>query len=253
MKRISLWLVLLAFTPGIADATYYVPPRYRVHYSPYSFSYRGSGLVRGGLDYSAQAFSYRSSGIVSEGLRYTPYLLRYGRTGLVVDYYGYSTPSPYGAGICENRPIRVPARPPKVCAAPTCAEQPAPRAPDGIETIRQYLRAKGYDAVNMNHVLRIDERLVSVEFFLKDRNLIIKYWDPDEIESLSAKDELRQKVFDRYEQSWAQTAAAHEQNGGWIYSVEASDTQTIVAALDSCPELNANPDETGQTVMYAKN
>lgn len=252
MKRISPWLVLLALTPGIADATYYVPPRYRVHYSPYSFSYRSSGLVQGGLEYSAQAFSYRNSGLVSEGKRYTPYLLRYGSTGLVVDYYGYSTPSRYSDLVCGSRPVHVPARLPRVCAASNPEGQTVPREPDGIETIRQYLRANGHTVVNMNQVLRIGNTLVSVEFFLKDQNLIIKYWNPDAIESLSAKGSSAQRAYEKYVQNWTQVAAQHKHNGGQICNVQASDAQTIVTALDSCPGLNTNPKETSEPVLYAK-
>ncbi|MEN6425680.1 MAG: hypothetical protein ABFE13_09975 [Phycisphaerales bacterium] len=252
MKRISPWLVLLALTPGIADATYYVPPRYRVHYSPYSLSYRSSGLVRGGLDYSTQAFNYRHSGLVSEGVRYTPYRLRYGGTGLVIDYYGYSTPSGYSGPVCEERPIHVPARPPRVCAASNSSGHPGPREPDGIQTIRQCLQAKGHTAVNMNRIMRIDNALVSVEFFLKDQNLIIKYWNSDEIESLSTKEAFNQKAYERYRQNWTQTAARHEQNGGRVLCVEASGAQAIVAALDSCKELNAAPEERSEPVMYAR-
>jgi hypothetical protein len=257
MKRTSPWLVLLVLAPGIADATDYVPPRYRVHYSPYSFSYRNSGLVPGGLDYSMQAFSYRHSGLVSEGVRYTPYLLRYGSTGLVIDYYRYSTPSARYGPACESSRVRAPipcprGASPRVCAA---GEPPAPAAKqrtNEIETIRQHLQAKGHD-VNVNRILRIGGNLVSVDFFLKDRNLIIKYWNPTQIESLKTQEKFKQTAFERYRQNWMEIAAQHEQSGGRIHYVEASDTQTILAALDSCTELDVNPETANEAIMYAKN
>jgi len=253
MKRTSLWLTLLALTPGMADARhFYVSPRYRTHYSPYAFSYRSSGFVPGGTEYSSQAFNYRHSGLVPEGVRYTPYLLSYGSSGLIVQYYGYVAPCRYVGPIYACQPCQAPTQPPRVCAVPKPAGRPISGGPDGIQTIRQYLQAKGYAVVNMNRILRIDNQLVSVEFFLKDQNLIIKYWNPDEIKSLGTKEAFKQKAYEKYVANWTQIAAQHEQTGGQIYSIEASDSQTIVAALDSCKELNANPAATGEPVLYAK-
>lgn len=253
MKRTSLWLALLALTPGIADARhFYVSPRYRTHYSPYAFSYRSSGFVPGGTEYSSHAFNYRNSGLVLEGVRYTPYLLSYGSSGLIVQYYGYAMPCRYYGPVYVNEPCPVPSRPPRVCPIPKPTGHPVSRAPDGIQTIREYLQARGYAVVNMNHVLRIDNQLVSVEFFLKDQNLIIKYWNPDEIESLGTKEAFKLKAYEKYVANWTQIAAQHEQTGGQIYSIEASDAQTIVAALDSCKELSPNPSATGEPVLYAK-
>ncbi len=258
MRRISPWLALLVFTPGIADATIYVPPRYRTHYSPYSFSYRNSGLVPGGVEYSSQAFSYRHSGLVSEGAQYTPYLLRYGRTGLVVDYYGCSTPAEHGVAVCHYDLIRVSEqRPhavsPRTRAVPRRSATAEKQDSDEIGTIRRYVQAKGCDAVNVSRILRIGNNLVSVDFFLKDRNLIIKYWNPDQIESLRTQEGYKQAAYERYLKNWMEIAAQHERTGGRIHCVEASDTQAILAALDSCTELDVNPDETNQTVRYAKN
>ncbi|MBP7053222.1 MAG: hypothetical protein KBE65_19620 [Phycisphaerae bacterium] len=251
MKRISLWLAMLVFAPGIVEAVDYVPPRYRTHYSPYAFSYHKSGMVPGGLDYSSQAFSYRHSGLVPEGVRYTPYLLRYGHSGLVIDYYGYSTSSDHYAPACGSRPVCVPVRHAPVGGPRACAVEN--RGPNPIETIRRCLQDKGHHDVNINQVLMIDSKLVSADFFLKDRNLIIKYWNPSEIESLKTQKEYKQTGYEKYREKWMEVAAQHEQNGGRIHCVEASGTEAIVAALDSCDELNANPEETDQAVLYARN
>ena len=99
----------------------------------------------------------------------------------------------------------------------------------------------------------IDNQLVSADFVLKDRNLLIKYWNPEAIESLSAQGNSRLKIYENYRGEWAKTAAQHEQNGGQIYTIEASDAQTIVAALEACPSLEAESSTETDTVLYARN
>jgi len=264
MKRISLWLVLLALTPDVTEAYYYyyVPARYRIHYSPYALRYGSSGLVPGGLDYSVYAFDYSHTGLVYEGTRYTPYALQYGSTGLVYDYYyAYPYMMPYGyPGTVINNyyyGCRPKCRPPR--SAPGTNPQYAPpdsdsSSTDGMGTIRQYLRARGFDGASVNRILRIDNVLVSVDFTLRDRNLLIKYWDPKQVDRLSGTDAkscasaTQQKIYAKYKQDWDRFAQQYEQTGGEIYQVNASDQETIVAALQACPRLG-----TGAAPMYAKN
>ncbi len=126
------------------------------------------------------------------------------------------------------------------------------RPPDGMDVIKQHLLAKDIQSASINQILMIDNQLISVDFFLKDRNLLIKYWDPKGIETLNAEGGSRQKHYENYRQHWAEVAAQHEQSGGQIYYVEASGAQTIVAALDSCTTLNVKPEAEGETVLYAK-
>jgi len=262
MKRISLWLVLLALTPDVTEAYYYyyVPARYRIHYSPYALRYGSSGLVPGGLDYSVYAFDYSHNGLVYVGTRYTPYALQYGSTGLIYDYYVYPYPMPYGypcTVINNYYGCTAKRRPPG--NAPRTNPQYAPpdsnsSSTDGMGTIRQYLRARGFDGASINRILRIDNVLVSVDFTLRDQNLLIKYWDPKQVERLSSTDTTsrasttQQKIYAKYKQDWDRFAQQYEQTGGEIYQVNASDQETIVAALQSCPRL-----ETGAAPIYAKN
>ncbi len=236
MKRMSLWLVLLALTPGIAEAycgSYYGG----VRYSPYAFTYRSSGLVPCAAEYTPYALNYRHSGLV-EGYGYSQGSLNYGFPAVRGAFRR--------AGHAGSRGSRPEPSRAQGVSRPT-------RSQDGAEVIRRYLLAKGHDAVNMNGIMRIDNELISVDFFLKDHNLIIKYWNSTEIESLKAKDEFRQRSYERYRQNWIQIAARHEQTGGRIYYVEASDARMIVAALDSCTEWDTNPEETSRPVMYVKN
>lgn len=271
MKRISIWLVLLALTPGIAEAWHhYVPPRYRVHYSPYALSYDRSGLVPGGLDYSMHKVDYDSSGLVFEGVRYTPYALSYDHSGLIQDYYHMPAPYAYRAYpvvyAVTQRACRVPCYADRRIAQSRrdtdSSTRPArytrsiprggPRKADGMDIIRQQLRAKGINAPDINRILSIDNKLVSVDFMLADRNLLIKYWNPDAMKMLDAAEGSRRKAYEKYKRHWTSFAAQFEQSGGEIFYVTASDAQTIVAALDSCSRLDGNDTPT-RPRMYAKN
>lgn len=277
MKRISIWLVLLGMTPAVTQATYYSDPRYRIQYSPYVVSYTHTGLVPGGLDYSLYAVSYHGTGLVPEYVRYTPYAFTYNHSGLIADYAVYPGPCsvPYGgypgffsatrscagratgyAGAANPSP-----RPDNSSASSEVtyarsfppARSRNPEKADGMSIIRQHLRARGIRNADINRILKVDNGLVSVDFALRDRNLIIKYWNPDEIARLNAAGGIRQMAYEKYRKGWEAFAARHKQAGGEIYCVEASDTQTIVAALESCEKLDTGGGRDGQPVMYAKN
>ena len=71
--------------------------------------------------------------------------------------------------------------------------------------------------MDIDRIFRIDNQLVSVDFLVKDRNLLIKYWNPRGIESLSTKENFKQKAYEKYRQDWTQIAARHELNGGKVY------------------------------------
>jgi hypothetical protein len=234
MKRIFICAAFLAFLPGITKAYYYCG--YGVRYSPYALSYRSSGLVPCGVEYTPYALSYRSSGLVC---------------GYGICYYGggyaYAYPKiHHGVGHAARF------APP---AGRRCAQNTArpPRPPDGMATIRQHLHAKGVTTVNIDRILRVGDQLLSVDFLVKDRNLLIKYWNPKGIEQLSTQEAYKQKAYTQYKETWEKLAAQFQQKGGEIYYVNASDPQTIVAALDSCPKLNPGNDTQAPPVLYAKN
>lgn len=274
MKRTSIWLVLLALTPGIAEAWYYhhVPPRYRVHYSPYALSYDHSGLVPGRLDYSMYKVDYHNSGLVFEGVRYTPYALSYNHSGLIRDYYHVSAPYAYPAYPVVYAVTQSACRAP--CYADNGIAQKSRRdgdsgrrahgyarsvsrgrlqEADGMDIIRQHLRARGIDAPGIDRILRVDSELVSVDFMLADRKLLIKYWNPDAMALLNAAEGSRRKACEKYKRNWESFAAQFEQGGGEIFYVTASDAQTIVAALESCTRLDTGNDTPTRSRMYARN
>lgn len=254
MKRISLCAAVLAFVPGIAQA--YYGSCYGVHYSPYALSYYKSGLVGGDVDYTPYALSYYNSGLVSGYGIYPDWCVDYG-----YPVFGASFRRTAHVTLRASQPVRrhAPAisRPARPHSAPCRASGPArphagPCRADGMDVIRQHLRTRGFAAVSIDRILRVDNQLVSVDVFVKDRNLLIKYWNPAEVANLSTKDVSKQRVCAKYKQDWEQFAQRYKQTGGEVYIVNASEPQTIVAALDSCTRLS--PDNGVQpAVLYAKN
>ncbi len=236
MKRISILLTLLALTPGVSQAWGY-GYNCGVRYTPYAFTYRNSGLVPCGVDYTPYAFTYRNSGLVPG----------YG-TSSRYDGYGYSI-----GATRTVRSSREGSRGSRPMPGYVQNTTPSLRPQDGRDIIRGHLLARGIESASVNRILMIDNQLVSADFHLKDRGLLIKYWNPEAIESLSAQESPAQKIYETYRVNWAKVAAEHEQAGGWIYTIEASDVQTIVAALDACTMLDVSPQTQDQTVLYAKN
>jgi len=252
MKRISLWMAILALTPGITHAFYQrVRLSHRIRYSPYALEYGSSGLVPGGLEYSAHA-----SGLVYEGSRYTPYAFDYGRSGLIVDYalwYGLQRPAPHY--VVSRRCPNVPQTPRTGYTRRTYHSRSTSRqakAEDGMQVIRRYLDARGFQNIRINRILRVDNKLISADIIVADQDLVVKYWDPKEIKALEAKADCKRKMFERYRQKWDRFADEHLRGDGEIYHVRASDKKDIVAALDACDGLKSDGDLLQTATMYAR-
>jgi hypothetical protein len=128
----------------------------------------------------------------------------------------------------------------------------ARRRANGLYVIRQYLRDRGCSNVGINHLLRIDGIVVSVNFTLRDKSLIIKYWNSTVLDSLEAGDDCRAKAVARHQEEWERLARTHKQTGGDIYTVCATEQAAIIAALDACERLAPSETEVQPSTMYAR-
>ena len=264
MKRISLIAAaVLAIMPGVTNAYYCGSLRYRTRYSPYAFSYgHPSGLIPGGLRYSPYA-----SGLVPYGVRYSPYAFSHGHSGLICDssVYGFSY-APYmvvgstcrGPAVadckvpqccrtvshgcfgsaCDMRSIReakLRARKDRLERLRETAEQiKAMRENDGKEIIYSYLKSKNLN-FRMNKLLKIESKTLSVEFLLRDKNTIIKYWNPDDIEQQAG---YRKSICEKYQAKWRNLSQEFVANGGKIYEISSANKQEILSKLDLCSQLH---------------
>jgi hypothetical protein len=287
MRRISIGMMLLFLVPSITQAYHYGSSlRYRVQFSPYAFGYHSNGLVPGGLAYTPYAFSPGRSGLVFEDVRYIPYAFNYKNPGLVLDYYWYPIPyAVYSASPSEeayprqnqdqvrpsnrredqpkdmrfrSRPYRYPSD--QLVSAPAGRPAAAVAKEDTLTIIRQYLRERGLLDVGVNRILRINNQLVSADFTVGGQNLLIKYWDPTQLELANAKadsarrstDSLDSKMIEKYKKDWESFAGRYQQEGGEIYVVTASSRTDIVVALNTCNKLGPSEAKPSPQVMYAK-
>jgi hypothetical protein len=280
MRRVSIGISLLILMPGITQAycDSYSSSCCCTHYSPYAFSYHSNGLVPGCVKYSSYAFGINSSGLVFSGVRYSPYAFNYHSSGLILDYCWWPTTCVVtGTPYSSDTPCReVNGTAPRRRDDPqsyrgsysqsshrvygSASPNPTPRAStaspqprqDTLLVIRQHLREQGLSNVRISRILRIDNKLVSADFTLPDRKTLIKYWDPQQVETLDARADSTHTLFERYKENWEDFAGTYQQKGGTIHHVAASDGKEIVAALDACLKPSPRDGTQERQTMYAK-
>lgn len=270
MKRISL-LTIIVFVHLLSAANAYyssrTPLRYRTRYSPYAFSYKyPSGLISGELGYSPYAFGYGRSGLIPYWVQYSPYAFSYKYpSGLVSDYwsgpyyFGYALGyRQFGAGDCDTGRSgcvssdesadllyyqmrqkyqeNLKARDERLrTLRRDRQEATATREIDGGEIIRQYLASKNVD-FQMNRILRIGDKMVSAEFLLKNKNLLIQYWNPAEVELVAQDSGYKKNIYEKYRQMCGDFGQQFRQQGGRIYQIESANAQEILEKLKLCDQ-----------------
>jgi len=111
------------------------------------------------------------------------------------------------------------------------------RVKDGNEIICGYLRSKNID-FKTNRFLKIDNKTVSVDFLLEDKNIIIKYWNPEEIQSLAQQPEYKRNFYEKYKESSSSFCEEYKKAGGEVYQIESANAREILARLMLCHKLN---------------
>lgn len=232
-----------------------------VYYSPYALRPGHSGLVSGNVYYSPYAHRPGSSGLVRDNVRYSIYALGNKHSGLVADPRGRLSCYPYSPhhGICHHpvatccgtsqsscavsheasnlaqaqtsNKVRLEAREERLRTLRQARKQVFTTGQtDGREIICNYLKNKNIE-FRTNRTLQIAGKTISVDFRLKDRNIIIKYWNPVEILALEQEPDYRRKVYERYLESWADFCGKYQKSGGKIYQIITADTEEILAKL----------------------
>jgi len=233
-----------------------------LQYSPYAFSYNyPSGLVPYYVRYSPYAFSYENpSGLVPYYFSYHPYAFSHKHpSGLISEYcsyyclpYAYSCRSS-GLVDCDTNFYRdaysyKPAvKPPakylstqlKTGLAPCLTQSPKRgfNGSDGKEIIYGYLKSNNIDDFDVDRLLKIDNKTISVNFVFRDKNIIIKYWNPEEIQSLMQQAGYQKSYYQKYEQQWKDFCREYKEKGGKVYQIESADKEEILSKLSLCQEL----------------
>jgi hypothetical protein len=242
-------------------------------YSSYALSRKNpSGLIPRYLRYSPYALSSKNpSGLVPFYFRYSPYALSSKNpSGLISDYYSFyflpydypfyfrgckaSNPGDCGANCCTNacsnkslsrsndtrhyyEQTSSIQRERTRMAAEYAKKKSILREKDGMQIICSYLKSNSIDDFQIDRLFKVENKTVSVNFVFRDKNIIIKYWNPEETRSLSQESGYRKTYFEKYLKQWNELCQAHEEKGGEIYLIESADKEEILSKLSLCREL----------------
>ena len=264
MKRISiLTIVVLLAVTSVAEARRHGyghrrgHDRHRVRWSIHTQS-----LISGDLYYSPYAFRFGSTGLVPYYVRYSPYAFSFEHpSGLVNDFAGYTRnvnyrPRDYsykGASRvgydCSNNSSNLSYDPKnyerRMAARRAEAqrirearkEKGQARQEDGSRFVTNYLKSRNVDFKTHNY-LSIDSQTVSVSFLLEEKNMIVKYWNPDEIDLLENKSEYKRNAYIKYLQDWNDFCAEYVGKGGKVCQIVSADQKDICSKLMQCRELD---------------
>jgi hypothetical protein len=202
-----------------------------VYYSPYAYRPGHSGLVPYWVRYSPYAYSYQHpSGLVND------YAGSVSSINYYPDNYRYEGPArcAYNRGNNSSNPVRaresyaekVEARKKRI----RLLAQSRNRESDPKEIIAGYLKSKNID-FKTNRILQIEGKTLSVDFLLKDRNIIFKYWNPLEILALEQQPEYKRIFYEKYLETWGDFCVKYQKSGGKIYQIISADTEEILAKL----------------------
>jgi len=244
-----------------------------LEYSPYAFSHKHpSGLVPYYFRYSPYAFNRENpSGLIPNYLRYSPYAFSYKHpSGLISDYcssyftpYGYQTSfsgskssdvADCSINFCPNACIHESSDRPNDMRyyygqSPTAQREITTRTAeyakkmnilrekDGMQIIYSYLKSNNIDDFEMDRLLKVENKTVSVNFVFRDKNIIIKYWNPDEVQYLMQQSGYKKIYCEQYQQQWKDICKKHEETGGKVYNIESADKEEILNKLSLCLEV----------------
>ena len=234
-----------------------------LRYSPYAFNHKSSGLVDSDVRYSPYAFSHKHSGLINEYTGYSPYAFSYKHSGLVDDtgyracyrtscapvtvvhsvhYWPCAISYKHSESSDENNDSyeeKLMARRERIKKLRDSRKQiNMAKENDGKEIIYRYLKSRNIDDFEMTGLLKINNKTVNVNFLLRDKNIIITYWDLDEVQSLLQQPGYKRNYYEKHEQEWKNLCTKYIQTGGIVYPITSADAKEILAKLMLCPELN---------------
>ena len=233
-----------------------------VRYTPYALSHKNpSGLVNYNMNYNPYAFSHKNpSGLVDDYMGYSPYAFNHKHSGLIDNHYrgrySYCRPPVVVVHTVENATTRsynsrssegtnnsyktLPtSRRERLKAQMDARKQiKTAKQKDGKDIICRYLKSRNIDRFQMTGMLKVEGRVINVSFLLKDKNLMITYWDLDEVQSLLQQPGYQRSFLEKHEKQWKNLCDQYTQAGGKIYPISSADENEILANLTLCAELN---------------
>jgi len=256
MKRISLLvLVALATFPKAGWARYYVAFNSGIRYSPYAFGLKGSGLIPDSVHFNPYAFGIKHHGLTSDRVQFSPYAFSTKHSGLIstvgcdfVPCTPWFSDSREGARelskaintlsetlIPTNKRASTSHSVARVRTVPSRHVGKRYRSysvEDDASMIGNYLTKVLPGQYIITHLLRIHQDTISFDIVLKEKNLVIKYWNQAQIESMNEKADPQDKqVYDEYVNTWAGFANRVELAGGTVVHLRAGDRDHLLGEL----------------------
>ena len=230
-------------------------------YCPYAFNHKSNGIIHQDISWCPYAFSHKRSGLIHDNMGYSPYAFNYKHSGVInFDHYRgryriCRAPIVIVHTIeesCARNDISRPSEESKSSYAktPMSREQRlkiqrdsknqtrTAKENDGKDIIYRYLKNRNIDDFKMTGILKIEGRVINANFLLKDKNLMISYWNLDEVESLLQQPGYQRKYLEKHEKQWKNLCEQYTQAGGKIYPISSADKNEILARLTLCSELN---------------
>jgi len=109
---------------------------------------------------------------------------------------------------------------------------------DGKDIICRYFNSRNIDDFKMTGILKVNGRTININFLLKNKNLLITYWDLDQVQSLLQQPGYHRIYFEKHEKEWKNLCNKYTQAGGKVYPITSADENEILAKLTLCSELN---------------
>lgn len=254
MKRMSILVLIACMTiQQIGLARSYT----RVRYSMRAFSYKNpSGLIPGYVRYSPYAFGFdHPSGLVNEWTSYNMYAFGINHNGLI---------SEYGAGLPYwNDPIYSPDQNRLTQAIDRLAKsidcissnQYVTHSPgysraytkktytvraDDLNSdnprifMKAYLDTQIPGEFKVSNLLRIDQEVVSFNVVVKNRNLVIKYWNLPKIRSIKNASNEKTEQLSKYMEKWAAVENFYDEHGEQVVHIMSPERSKIIQELAHC-------------------
>ncbi len=79
---------------------------------------------------------------------------------------------------------------------------------------------------------------MSVNFLLRDKNVMISYRDLDQAQVLIQQPGYKRNYYEKNERQWRNLCEKYARAGGKIYLITSVDQNEILAKLTLCPGLN---------------
>jgi len=86
----------------------------------------------------------------------------------------------------------------------------------------------------VSQLLRVDQEVVSFNVHIKNRGLIIKYWNPAKVQSIKEASNQKTEQLSDYMKAWAAAENSYDGSGDRVVHIMSTDHDKIIVELANC-------------------